>query len=243
VPATSDPLLGPVRVARSVDAVTDRLVTAIAVRDFSPGERLPPERELAATLGVSRPTLRAALARLREAGYLRAVRGRHGGHVVQPDDGWGRLSDDAVRRTLAEDWDELAEAFDLRCLVESTIARVAAERRSPDDVDALTCALKRFDEAADPIAARRADRDLHQAVVTAAGNSQLQRLSRELLARVNIGLPIEPFPEELLERAGHQHRELVAAVVTGDVERAGDVARSHFEITRDALRLAMTRTR
>jgi GntR family transcriptional repressor for pyruvate dehydrogenase complex len=242
VPARS-PLLEPVRPERSVDAIVDRLITAIAVADFSPGERLPPERELAGTLGVGRPTLRAALARLREAGYVEPMRGRYGGHVVQPGDGWGRLTDGAVRRTLGRSWEDLAEISDLRCLVEATIARTAAERRSRDHLRAMTGALARFDEASDPIAARRADRDLHAAVVAAAGNPRLGQLSRELLAQVNIGLPIEPFPPALLTRAGRQHRELVEAIRAGDAERAGAIAGTHFEITREALERAMRRVR
>src|SRR5919206_5277805 len=132
-------LLGPIRVGRSVDAVTDRLVTAIAGGDFSPGERLPPERELAALLGVGRQTPPAALARLRAAGYVVTRRGRGGGAIVQ--EGWGGLTEDALGRTLVPSLDELAELSDARCLVESLIARTAAERRTPADVAVLEAAL------------------------------------------------------------------------------------------------------
>jgi DNA-binding FadR family transcriptional regulator len=231
--------LGPVRVGRSVDAVTDRLVTAIAVGDFSPGERLPPERELAGLLGVGRQTLRAALARLRAAGYVETRRGRSGGAFVL--DGWGALSDDAVRRTLMPSWDDLVELSDLRCLVESLIARTAAERRDRADIAVLEAALAEYEHADGAVSARRADHALHQGVVTATRNKHLARLSRELLARVNVGLPIEPFTEELFQRAIPEHQALVAAVADGDPDTAGDVARTHFTITTEALRSAMTR--
>lgn len=231
--------LGPVRVGRSVDAVTDRLVTAIAVGDFSPGERLPPERELAGLLGVGRQTLRVALARLRDAGYVETRRGRTGGAYVL--DGWGALSDEAVRRTLVPSWDELVELSDLRCLVESLIARTAAERRGPADIATLEAALADYQRADGAVSARRADHALHQGVVAAARNRHLARLSRELLARVNVGLPIEPFSDELFQRAIPEHQELVAAVAAGDAGRAAQVARAHFTITTDALRRAVTR--
>ncbi|WP_232666071.1 FadR/GntR family transcriptional regulator [Pseudonocardia sp. TRM90224] len=231
--------LGPVRVGRSVDAVTDRLVTAIAVGDFSPGERLPPERELATLLGVGRETLRAALGRLRAAGYVVTRRGRNGGAIVQ--DGWGALSDDAVRRTLAPSRDELVELSDTRCLVESLIARTAAERRQPEDVTAMTAALEAYEQAADAVAARRADHDLHHAVVRAARNQHLARLSRELLARVNVGLPIEPFEESTFRAVAPQHRALIEAVVAGDGDTAAAVAREHFTITTAAVHRAIDR--
>src|SRR3954464_13619413 len=51
-----------------VDEITDRLITAIAIGEYLPGARLPVERELAASLGAGRMTVRAALARLGHGG-------------------------------------------------------------------------------------------------------------------------------------------------------------------------------
>jgi DNA-binding FadR family transcriptional regulator len=232
-------LLGPVRVGRSVDAVTDRLVTAIAVGDFSPGERLPPERELAALLGVGRQTLREALARLRDAGYVVTRRGRNGGAVVQ--EGWGALTEGALGRTLVPSLDELAELSDARCLVESLIARTAADRRTPADVAVLRAALAGYERADDAVAARRADQALHQGIVAATRNRDLARLSREMLARVNVGLPIEPFDEALFRKAVPEHQALVAAVAAGDGDEAARVAMAHFAFTEQALRRAADR--
>lgn len=204
--------------------MVDRLVTAIAVGDFTPGERLPPERELAVLLGVGRQTLRAALARLREAGYVATRRGRAGGAVVQ--ERWGVLSDEAVRRSVPG-VDELAELSDVRCLVESLIARTAAERRRPHHVEAMRAALDAFVHAEGATAVRRADHDLHRAVVAAASNRHLARMSRELLASLNVGLSIEPYNDVLLALSVDQHRTLVAAVAAGDADTAAAVAREH----------------
>src|SRR6478609_6006195 len=59
-----------------VDEITDRLITAIAIGEYLPGARLPVERDLAASLGAGRMTVRAALARLVERGLLETRRGR-----------------------------------------------------------------------------------------------------------------------------------------------------------------------
>lgn len=82
-----------------VDEITDRLVTAIALGEYLPGTRLPVERELAASLGVGRMTVRAALARLVERGLLETRRGRGGGSYVLEQ--WRESSTESVGRTLA----------------------------------------------------------------------------------------------------------------------------------------------
>src|SRR5690349_11695944 len=102
-------------------------MTAIALGEFTPGQRLPAERDLAAQLGVSRTTVRDALARVVNSGLLEVRRGRSGGaFVCQP---WTTDSARAVRATLGPRWDELQSAFDMRLLVEALVARTAAERR------------------------------------------------------------------------------------------------------------------
>ena len=231
--------LSPVHPLTSVAAVVDRLITAIAVRDFSPGQRLPAQRELAALLGVSRPTLRAALAELADAGYVQTRRGRTGGTWVRTGDGDRTRA--AVARTLLPTWSELEESFDLRRLVEATIARTAAERHDRADDEQLRRCLAAYEAAGgDEEPSRATDAELHRAVCAAAHNSQLQVLSRQLLARVNLGMALEPFTRADYDRALPQHRELVAAVLASDPERAAAVAREHFAITEDLVRAALS---
>src|SRR5205085_1625 len=65
-------VLAPMTVRTTGERIAERFVTAIALGQFVPGQRLPTERELAAMLEVSRATVREAIARLAEAGYVRA---------------------------------------------------------------------------------------------------------------------------------------------------------------------------
>ncbi len=62
--------------------IEDRVAEAVAAGDLRPGDRLPPERELAGELGVSRMTLRQALQTLERRGFVRRTVGRHGGTFV-----------------------------------------------------------------------------------------------------------------------------------------------------------------
>ncbi len=233
----SSALTTPVQPVSVAKAVADRLIAAIAVGDFSAGERLPPERDLADMLSVSRVTVRAALADLREAGYVDIRRGRGGGSFVRQD--WGERTAGAVQELLGKDWGRLEQLFDLRRLVESLIARTAAERHTPADDAAIRAALERYEQAQDAATARSADVDLHRSIAAATHNPMLTDLSRQLLAQVSLGVSHEPVTPRLREIALPQHRALVEAIVAGRADAAAAVAHDHFRITEHALRGAV----
>ena len=79
------PLLRPVKDRSTFEETFERLATAVRLGLVEQGERLPPERELATQLNVSRMTLRDALQALAQAGYLESRRGRNGGTIVVYD--------------------------------------------------------------------------------------------------------------------------------------------------------------
>src|SRR5271170_3878911 len=93
-------LLRPMEMRTGGQLIAERLVTAIALGEFEPGQRLPAERELAATLEVSRTTVREALQRLHAGGYVITRRGRDGGTFIQDVAVTGSGADEAVKRTL-----------------------------------------------------------------------------------------------------------------------------------------------
>src|SRR5215469_18526737 len=75
-------LLRPVREGNAFEETVERLLTVIKLGVVGPGERFPPERELAAHLGISRLTLREAIRELSSAGYVESRRGRLGGTFI-----------------------------------------------------------------------------------------------------------------------------------------------------------------
>lgn len=224
----------PLRLASAGEQIADRLVTAIALGQFSPGERLPSERQLAELLRTSRTSVREALGRVASAGYVEIRRGRTGGAYVRSD--WTSSPQSAVQRTLAPQWRQLEELFDFRSLAEGLIARTAALRRTAADISSLQLALGSYEQAPSLAAARTADAELHRAVARAGRNPHLMALSRDLLTQVGLGFPAEPFTQSVYDRALPQHQQLVAAVIAGDGELAGELGSTHFAITADALR-------
>ncbi|HEY8302697.1 MAG TPA: GntR family transcriptional regulator, partial [Jatrophihabitans sp.] len=151
--------------------IADRIVTAIALGEFVPGQRLPAERDLAAQLGVSRTTLRDALARVAALGVLDVRRGRTGGTFVR--EAWGSRSAKAVRQILEPQWAALEQVMDMRHLVEALVARTAAERRTADDRREIKAALGAYERAEELRDAQEADVRLHHAVARATHNDEL----------------------------------------------------------------------
>jgi GntR family transcriptional repressor for pyruvate dehydrogenase complex len=226
-------LLAPITLRTAGERIAERFVTAIALGEFVPGQRLPPERELAAMLEVSRTTVREALQRLQAAGYVTARRGRGGGTFVRTGQGPG--SDEMIRRTLMPAWAQLTELLDFRQLVEQLIARTAAVRRQETDIHAIREAVARYSRAADGDASRLADQALHHAIAHAAHNARLAELSAQIRREVSFGFDAEPYTPEVRQQAVHQHPELAEAVIAGDPDLAASLAARHFSLTEEML--------
>ncbi|MER5428529.1 FCD domain-containing protein [Streptomyces sp. NPDC002588] len=238
------PELRPVRVASAVDEVSDRLLTAIAVGDFLPGQRLPAERELTILLKVSRPTVREAIGRLQAVGVVEIRRGRNGGAYVR--DSWTESSAAAVRHTLLPRWTEFEQLFDLRGLVEGMVAATAARRRRPHDLEAMREALAAYLSARTPRDEQTADSAFHHAVCAATGNPQIVTLSRDLLARISLGFPVEPWGKgerTHFHQGSADHKALYEAIAAGEPERAEEIARDHFTISAQMIRDVLERVR
>ena len=231
--ALRETLLAPIPMRTAGERIAERIVTAIALGEFVPGQRLPTERELAAMLEVSRTTVREALQRLQASGYVTTRRGRGGGTFVRT--GRGPDSDEMIRRTLVPAWAELSEILDFRRLIEQLIARTAAQRRDDRDIAVIRRAVDDYARAADREASRLADHALHQAIARATHNARLVDLSARIRREVSLGFDAEPYTAEVRHRALHQHPRLADAVIAGNPALAGDCAASHFSLTEDML--------
>src|SRR5581483_9739533 len=219
-------VLEALQVKSAAAQISERLVTAIALGEFVPGQRLPPERSLAAMLGVSRTSLREALHSLAGQGYVEIRRGRNGGAFVL--ERWLPPSAEMIRRTLGPNWAAFEWLFDLRHMIEPLIARTAAERWQPRDLERIEAALAAYDGAPDREASRAADAALHASIADATQNPYLASLSRRIREQVSLGFQAEPYSDEIRRTAIEQHRALVAAIAVRDGAAAADVATEHF---------------
>jgi GntR family transcriptional regulator, transcriptional repressor for pyruvate dehydrogenase complex len=230
-----DGLFAPLRLKNAGQQVAERLVTALALGVFVPGQRLPTERDLAATLGTSRTTVREAMSRLAASGYVDVRRGRHGGAYVMV--GLGPDTDEMISRTLGQDWPQFEQLFDFRALIEPLIAATAASRRTPEDIAQIEAALEAYRSAgASRERSGAADQALHHAIATAAHNPYLVDLSERLRQGATLGFRAEAYSVAIRERAIVQHGELARAVIAGDPDAAAPIAGRHFTTTETRLR-------
>ncbi|MFI4925277.1 MAG: FadR/GntR family transcriptional regulator, partial [Vicinamibacteria bacterium] len=127
---------------RLADIVHEQLDRLIARGEFPKGCKLPPEGELATRFGVSRPVIRDALSRLKDAGYVRSQRGS--GTIVVRGEAPGKHAYPPIR-TVAD----LLRSYEFRITVETATAAMAAERRAPSDLADLDRTLDRAARARD----------------------------------------------------------------------------------------------
>jgi GntR family transcriptional regulator, transcriptional repressor for pyruvate dehydrogenase complex len=199
---------------RAHEFVAHELLVLILSGRFRAGDRLPPERQLAAGFGVSRPTIRQALRVLAENGLVEARIGS-GTFVVGP-----------AREAATEEGDSLRDVMESRLVFEVGAVRLAARRgRAGEDLELLRAIVEALERStthdAYPI---EIDVAFHRAIVQLTGNAHLARLVapcwQSLPAAVQ-AMPARLWTEDDSARMAEQHRAIFEAVRAGDAELAG----------------------
>jgi len=222
----------PIRPPPLATAVASHLEELMLEGVLRPGDRLAPERELAGALGVSRPSLREALAALEEKGLLEASRG--GTTVARftaPLSGpLATLFGQNPR--VAEDY------FEYRRLIEPQAAALAAERITAPERAALEDCLKEMEQAhlaANPAAEAAADTRLHLLLHEASHNLVLLHVLRVFsdLLRQGILYSHDRFWQRETVRGEIllQHRAIGAAILAGRAPAAEEAMRGHIIFT------------
>lgn len=240
---SSEPLAAgldaPVRAGDSkVDVIVDRLLTAIGIGEYLPGARLPAERALAASLEVSRGTVRDAIAVLVDQGVLERRRGRDGGSFVL-ETGTVRAARIAPRM-LEQRWNELVHLIDAGSRLHESIVRAAAQRRTAQDLHHLQRRLEAFRGAETGRPRQLADEKLHGAIGDAAHLPALVHALSVLERQISTGSSAHLWGaveshRAMEARALADHERLVELIEARDVDSAGALARRHAMIDLDLL--------
>lgn len=229
-----DLVLRPVRGHHAFEGCVEQLATAIRLGVFPNGSALPPERELAERLGVSRATLREAIAGLRTAGMVRTTRGRGGGTVVSYQPATPALGGTPG---IAERREELLDSLVYRRVVEPGACYVAATRTlSAGEKLLLTTALGEVDQAEDAATHRQADSRLHLAIASVTGSPMTIAAVTEVQAGLHDMLQAIPVLEVNIEHSSRQHRSIVAAIIAGEATKARRAMEQHCDDTAALLR-------
>lgn len=222
----------PVRQGNVSDLITRRILEVISSERLSPGDRLPPERELAKRLGVGRPALREALGALKAQGRVE-IRHGIGVFVADPE------STKALREALYAEELDIEELFDMREVLEVAAATWAAEKRDPERLRALAEAYEIVAAASDQPEVdwthlQQLDARFHLAVFHAAENrflAQTRGVLQELLSR---GMETTLRLPGRLEQSRMDHQRIYEAIAAGDPEAARSAVRAHIRGARAA---------
>jgi GntR family transcriptional regulator, transcriptional repressor for pyruvate dehydrogenase complex len=220
---SADANLRPIPRSPLYEQVAERLRDFIDAQRLEPGDRLMPERELAERLGVSRTSVRQALTALRVTGLVEI---KHGDGVYllrSPRDLIASLATEIVDSEV-----DHPMIWEVREAIEVQAARLAARRRDASDVQAMREALDLMETAVaggeDGIAE---DRRFHHAIVAAARNPLLRRMTEQLRD------VIDRTSEASLTLAGRPpvslaaHRAILAAIERQDEAAAAEAMRQH----------------
>ena len=206
------------------EETVERLGTAIRLGLLPPGTRLPPERDLADELGISRSTLRQALTTLVQSGHLISRRGRSGGTFVAEEP---PLTHDQPAEPLASE--QARAVLDYRITVETGVAVLAAERATEDDLALLEVLTDEMGATAGARfrVYRRADVRFHIGVAEACHSPRLVATMTEVQGQMTDLISRIAHPDEVLAQSNAQHRRLVTLLRRHDAAGAVELMREH----------------
>jgi len=211
------------------EIVVDHIRRAIHIGNFVPGDKLPPERELAKQLTVSRTTVREAVRVLEGEGYVETRRGATGGIVVL-DRG---QSEERLAPFVRARLSELEQIIEFRLAVECRAARLAAERRSRGHLRQLQEAYEAMEQGWETRRFRAADSAFHLGIAEAAGNAWMRKAIED--SRVAIWLPVDPLISNVFHSAQLHHERILSAIRDRDADAAEAAVADHIERTRQDL--------
>jgi DNA-binding FadR family transcriptional regulator len=217
----------PVRAGNAFEETVERLLQAIKLGVVAPGDRLPPERELAARFNVSRVTLREAIRDLADAGYVDSRRGRYGGTFVRT----GPPDRAAAPATAPLSKREVDDILLLRDVLEVGAAGAAAAAALTQRDRAHLRRLLDECSAADLVDYRRMDSRLHLAIAEVTGSASLTAAVADARSRLNVLLDAIPLLQRNIIHSNAQHTRVVEAVLDGDVDVAVQSMGEHLSGT------------
>ncbi|MGW6656113.1 FadR/GntR family transcriptional regulator [Rhodococcus sp. NPDC055024] len=214
---------------RKVDTVAATIEEAIASGRWPVGSKLPPEIALVEELGVARNTMREAVRALAHAGVLSV---RHGGGVyvtaASPVEG-------LLGRRLARG--DVLDVLSLRRGLEVEAARLAAQRRSPEDLTRIHAAWNAHPDHAGSSGTTEAGMALHLSIVEASHNSALIDVYRGVLAAVSDSLSAVSIGPGF--HVG-EHRPLIAAIEERNPDEAARAAGAALDTVIDAIERSLS---
>ncbi|HEY6873522.1 MAG TPA: FadR/GntR family transcriptional regulator [Geobacteraceae bacterium] len=219
----------PIKPKKVSSQIADQIRSSILAGEFSPGDKLPPERELAEMFGVSRPSVREALNILASAGLVESYQG--GGTVVKS------LVETTTGSPLSElikgEQERALDVIEVRKCMEAWTAYYAAQRALPDDLrrlDGIVADMERNLDGFKP--SQDLDAHFHIVIAQATHNIVWLHLMQSIFDAMkefqrSVWRAVYLTDEDHRNLFVH-HREVLEAIRAKDPERARDVMLKHL---------------
>lgn len=219
----NDIATGPIRRRKLSEEVLERLLTLIQSRKLQPGDQLPPERELMTLYGVGRPAIREAMQQLASMGRITINHGERARVSEVTVDSMISQFDTTARFLLddaAENIDHLKQA---RVFFETGMARMAAARATPADIEKLRGLIDEMQQSEHGEAFIECDMAFHHTIAEMTGNPIFAATARAMLHWLKdyyIGIVSFRGAEDVSIREHHQIADCLAQNDPDATERA-----------------------
>jgi len=195
---------------------------------YVPGAKLPSESQLSGTFGVSRSVVREALSQLKHEGLLDSRQGK--GVIVLDPSARKSFRMDELDRQSKQD---LAQFYEMRAVIESETAALAARRRCSDDLARLHNCLTRMAQAVQKRTdGTEADLEFHRLIAEVCGNRYIKDLMNYLNARAGMVIGTarnhSSRDAKLPAVVQKEHEEIFQALAAGDADAARANSRRHL---------------
>ncbi len=219
--------LAPVRLTEQIATRIEELILGDQLR---PGDKLPSERELASSFGVSRPVIRESIKLLEERGLLAPRNGR-GAFVTDP--GYRTVASSlsvAVRmRDCSSD-----DLYEARWCTESFTARLAAERATEADIARMEAAVQLMDDHLDDLKEFMVgDIEFHEALAAATHNPLFVVMTRPLVEMIQ-EMGHKGFAYGHVRERHENHRLILEAIKRSDAVGAEEFMHRHLNLSKEA---------
>lgn len=219
------PVGGPLERRTVAEQVAERILGLVRGGSLRPGDQLPPERDLAVTLGVSRPSLREAMRGLQILGVVKARQG--GGAFISSLEAAELLAPLQFLITLDER--NVDSLYDVRALVDGEIGRLAAPLIAAPDIQRLHDNIAEQRRLVrDPEAFHVADMAFHRLIFDTCGNPILGRIATSLYV---LGMEYRRLAwkrPRVLQHSIADHEAILHAMTLHDPDAAGAAMAQHM---------------
>ena len=209
------------------DQVAQTIFERIATGELRPGHQLPSQRDLAESMGVGLAVIREAVQRLQALNIVEATHGS--GTVIRPFH-WMPLIYDSTLFALAVQRIGVRDLWETRRLLEGQAIRLAVERATEANLDAMRAVLERAHPLPiDYASSQRLNREFHLELARATQNAVLEDLVAPLLEVRTEGVA-HRFTQDHCRRTWEAHRAIFDAVAARDLGAADRAIVSHFKV-------------